>query len=236
MIASCRRVLDAASQADSAFSGQHRTRRSVRLNHPGGSPVTERMSGDAVTVLQGRGVRVEALIPGWPRFGSRRPVGHRIVDVSGCDLYEVLIEGAEGAAGQWLLRSSAECAHAGGADRVGGLVEESGCLGGVGARVLVVAAAQLGCGEIDEDQHALSTRRLASLAERCGECLACAAVVTGPQKGVTSHGAQVRATRAKRCGRAAAGRLVEGSVRTIEGLACTSMVTLVRPNGGLDGG
>lgn len=76
--------------------------------------------------------------------------------MSGCDPGQVLIEDPEGSAIQRSLRLGAECAQVGDAERIGIPVQEIGNLSDARARGGKVAAAELGGGEIDEDQHALA--------------------------------------------------------------------------------
>lgn len=95
----------------------------------------------------------------------------------------MVVQGVEGCAGhQRPLGGGAECAETSGADRVGSLVQEFGSLGGVGAGGGKVAAVQFGCGEIDQNLHALPAPGQAGIAQCCGEHLACMAVVADPEK------------------------------------------------------
>ena len=116
-------------------------------------------------------------------------------------------------------------------------MQKIGGLRGVGAGGGEVAAVQLGRGEIDQDQDALPTRGRAELVECGGERLACAVVVTGLEQDVTGSGGQVRGGAiVKRRGGGAAGGLVEGGSRAVEGVARCGVLAPVCVDGGLSGG
>lgn len=88
-----------------------------------------------------------------------------------------------------------------------------------------VAAVQFGCGEIDQNLHALPALGRAGIADCCGEHLACMAVIADPEEDAAGSGGQLRgAVVVKRRRGGTAARLVKGGLRAVERTAGCGVV------------